>query len=72
MWLNKSYLLTCEEEKAVTFIFLTHVNLDDGADRRLKVVSLWFRSIENLHRVRPSGDSQQRTVVEVNLELAGI
>lgn len=69
---TKSYLLTSEKEKAVTFIFLAHMNLDDGADGCLKVVSLWFRSVENLYRVCTPGNSQERTVVEVHLELPSI
>lgn len=66
------YLLSCEEEQDVPLASLAHVDLDDGADGRLQVVPLWLRRVEDLHGVRASGDGQQRTLVEIHLELAGV
>lgn len=71
-WRDESYLLTSEEHQAVAFVLLAHVNLDDGANGRLKVVSLWFGGVEDLHRVCSTGNGQQGAAVEVNLELACI
>lgn len=62
--------MTSEKKQAVAFILLAHVNLDDGANGCLQVVSLWFRGVEDLHRVGSAGNGQQGAAVEVNLELA--
>lgn len=69
---SETYLLASEEEEAVTFIFLTHMNLDDSADGCLEVVSLRLGGVEDLHRVCTPRDGQQGTVVEVHLELPSI
>lgn len=66
------YLLSCEEEQDVALVALTHVDLDDGADGCLQVVPLRLRRVEDLHWMRASGDGQQRTLVEIHLELAGV
>lgn len=48
------------------------MNLDDGADGCLEVVSLGLRGVEDLHGVCAPRNSQQGAVVEVHLELPSI
>lgn len=50
------YLLTGEEEKNITFVFFTHVDLDHSPDGRLQVVPFRFRRVEYLHGMRAPRD----------------
>lgn len=61
-----------EEQKNVAFTLLTHVDLDHRANGRLQVVSLRFRRVKDLYRVRASRDGQQWAAVKVHLELASV
>lgn len=67
-----SYLLSSEEEENVSFVRLTHVDLDHGPDGRLQVVPLRLRCVENLYGVRAPGDGQQWAAVKVHLELPSV
>mmetsp|Transcript_20473 Transcript_20473/g.61034 ORF Transcript_20473/g.61034 Transcript_20473/m.61034 type:complete len:369 (-) Transcript_20473:525-1631(-) len=61
-------LLAREEEQDVPF-GLRVVDLDHGPDGSLEVVPLGLGSVEDLHRVCPARDVQQRRLVEVGLHL---
>ena len=45
------YLLSSEEEKYISLDLLADVYLYDSPDGSFKVVPLWLRSVEDLHRV---------------------
>ena len=64
---RNTYLLAGEEHQHVAIDRLTHVQLEHGADRRLQVVALRLRRVEDLDRMRAAGDAHQRRAVEVRL-----
>lgn len=69
---RRPYLLSGEKEEDVTFVFLAHVDLYDRTYGCLKVVPLWLGGVEDLDGVGATGDGQEGTVVEVNLEFPGV
>ena len=64
-----TYLLAGEEDEDIA-LRLTQVDLHDGADGRLEVVSLRLWRVEDLDRVEAAGHLHERRGVEVGLELS--